>query len=295
MGSRLKFKTAHYKHQATEIKGGALSVRNLLLTICFSLLVFLSACHSRDALLTQAQAAWDKEDWAMTVARYEEYLKDSSPSDQVAEVHFKVANVYYLNLKQYERAAEHYIRLLEDYPKFKDLEQVHQRLAECYVAMKKLREAISEYENLLKAYPETPVRRKIRLEIANQYYENDKSQALVEYQKVVKDAPYDNLSEKAYLRIGGVRVIRNEFEEAIPAYKIVTENTTDLNIRRQTRDHLADCYENTSNYEEAIKVLEQTEPDAQAPDYLKHRIASIRERQKTRKLVSPDDLSRPKR
>ena len=102
-------------------------------TFIFCLLLFTSSvfslsCRSRDALLTQAQTAWDNKDYAAATVSYEEFLKDSQPSDQTAEIHFKAANIYYLNLKQYDHAAEHYIRLIEDYPKFPSIEQSHQRL-----------------------------------------------------------------------------------------------------------------------------------------------------------------------
>ena len=252
-----------------------------LLTACF----FSFSCRSRDALLTQAQTAWDNKDYAAATLSYEEFLKENHPSEQAAEIHFKVANIYYLNLKKYDQAAEHYIRLIEDFPKFSSIEQSYQRLAECYAEMKKIREAIGEYEKLLIAFPETENKRKIRMAIAELYYENDKSQALVEYQKVVKDFPYDALSEKAYLKIGGVRILRNEFEEAQVIFRAVIENTTDPMIRRQTRDRLADCLENTSKHEEAIQILEQTEADPKDPNYFKTRIAGIRERQKARKLI----------
>ena len=111
---------------------------------------------------------------------------------------------------------------------------------------------------------------------------------MVEYQKVVKDAPYDDLSEKAYLRIGGVQFLRNEFQEAIPAYQTVEQNTKDANIRRQARDRLADCYENLADYEMAVKILEQTEPDQKDLGFLQKRITGIRERQNTRKLIQPE-------
>jgi hypothetical protein len=81
--------------------------------------------------------------------------------------------------------------------------------------------------------------------------------------------------------------LRNEFEEAIPAYQMVAQNTKDTNIRRQARDRLADCYENRADYDTAINILEQTEPDPKEPDFLQKRIAGIRERQKTRKLIQP--------
>ena len=259
-----------------------------LLTCAFCFLIFSPACRPKGALLDQAQAAWDRTDFPAAAARYEDFLREEPHHEQAANAHFKVAHIYYLNLRQYDKATEHYIQLIEEFPKCPQLYEARQQLAECYAAMDKRREAISEYENLLTAFPSTPDRRRIRLNIADLYYKQDLSQALVEYQKVVKDTPYDELSERAYLRIGGIRFLRDEFEAAIPAYQLVDQNTRDAAIRRQARYGLADCYERTFDFEAAVKVLEQTERDPKAPDYIPKRIAGIRERQRQRKLLQPD-------
>lgn len=258
-----------------------------LLPFVFCLLIFFPSCRSRGNLMSQAQAAWDQGNYEQAIKYYEEFLQGAPAAEQAATAHFEAAKIYYLNLKQYDRAAEHYIRIVEDFPQFPQRQQAFLQLAECFELLKKPREAISEYESLLQAFPDTSDRRKIRLAIADLYYSYDQSQSLLEYQKVVKDTPYDELAEKAYLRIGGVRFLRNEFQEAIPAYQVVEQNTKDANIRRQARDRLADCYENLAEYEMAVKILEETETDPQAPDFLQKRIQGIRERQKTRKLMQP--------
>ena len=258
-----------------------------LLPFAFCLLIFSLSCRARGTLLNQAQAAWDRNDYPTAVTHYEEYLKDAPSPEQAAHVHFEAAKIYYLNLKQYDRAAEHYIRLIEDFPQFPKREQAYHQLAECFELMKKPREAISEYESLLIAFPDTPERRKVRLAVADLYNDYDQSQALVEYQKVVKDVLYDELSEKAYLRIGGVRYVRGNFEAAIPAYQAIDQNTKDPGIRRQARERLADCYEGMVNYDKAVEILEHTESDSNDPTYWQKRIEGIRERQRTRKLIQP--------
>jgi tetratricopeptide (TPR) repeat protein len=246
-----------------------------------------TACRSR-ALLEQAQQAWDAKDYAGAAAHYEEFVKSSPQHERAPEAHFNAANIYFLNLKRYDRAAAHYVHIIENFPASPHVYKARLRLAECYAAEGKWREAINEYENILKFFAGTGDRRRIRLEIADIYYEQDLSQALVEYQKVVKDAPYDELSERAYLRIGGIRVLRDEFTEAIPAYRAVEQNTQDDGIRRQARYGLADCYERVFDFDAAVKVLEQTAPDPQNPDYLQKRIAGIRERQRQRRLIQPE-------
>jgi hypothetical protein len=51
---------------------------------------------------------------------------------------------------------------------------------------------------------------------------------------------------------------------------------------------MADCYERTFQFDEAVKVLENTEPDAKTPDYSVKRIAAIREQQRQRQIAAPN-------
>jgi tetratricopeptide (TPR) repeat protein len=264
-------------------------------TLAFCLLLAFSAC-SRRALLDQAQAAWDGGDYATAADRYEQFLKDDPQSDKAAFARFRVATIYHRDLKQYDRAIQHYIHVIEDFPKSSDVFRARINLAECYAATDKRREAISEYENVLPFTSDEKEKRRVRLNIADLYYEmNDLGQAVAEYQKVTANAAYDELSERAYLRIGGVRFLRDEFEDAIPAYEAVAQNTKDTTLRRVARFNMADCFERLSQYDLAVKTLEEPEADPKSPDYIKQRIATIRDQQRQRNLTVPSAIGWPKK
>lgn len=263
--------------------------RRLSLLACLLLLFSSVGCRKRGAaLLEQAQQAWDSNDYATAAARYEDFLRDNPRDPQAAQARFKVANVYLYNLKQQELAIQHYIHLIEDFPKSPELLQARQRLAESYAAAKKPREAIMEYENLLLNAPDFADKRRIRLNVADLYYDlNELGQALAEYQKVIANASYDELTERAQMRVGGIHLIRDEYEDAIAAYQILAQHTQDPGLRRLARYGLIDCYERTYKYDEAVKLLEGTDPDPKTPDYIKQRIASIRELERQRNLTAP--------
>ena len=64
--------------------------------------------------------------------------------------------------------------------------------------------------------------------IADIYYDlNDLGQALAEYQKVVETPQYDDIAERAWLRIAGIRFLRDEFGDALNAYRTLAEKTSD--------------------------------------------------------------------
>lgn len=263
-----------------------------VLSLGFCLSIFFSACSNK-AQLERAQAAWDSGDYANAADLYEEFLKLNPQNDKNGTARLQAATICRRDLKQYDRAIQHYLHFIEDFPKSPDLYQAKLSLAECYIATQKYREAISELESALPmANNDSKEKRRVRLMVADQYYElKDLGQALAEYQKVVKDAAYDELCEKAYLQIGGIHLLRDEFDEAVPIYQIVVQHTQDPPLRRTARIRLADCYERVFEYDQAIQTLSETEPDPASPNYIPQRIASIQEQQRQRNLSPQSTLN----
>ena len=274
---------AQIKNKPTPLK--------LLLTACLLSLTAFGLSCSRGALLDSAQAAWDRAEYGVAADYYERFLKENPQSDKAEFVRLRVATICQRDLKQYDRAIQHYIHFIEEFPGSPDIVQARTQLGGCYGLSNRHREAIAEYEGVLPKINDENERRRLRLSIADMYIElNDRGQALAEYQKVVANAPYDDLAERAHLRIGGIRLLRDEYEDAIPAYETVVANTRDKMVRRSARLGIADCYERTLQFDKAIQMLEQTEPDPKAPEYIQQRIANIREQQRQRNLTSPSQL-----
>ncbi|MGH9767062.1 MAG: tetratricopeptide repeat protein [Blastocatellia bacterium] len=273
-----------------QIKNNQTILKLQLTAFCLLLTAFSFSC-SRGALLDNAQAAWDRADYAVAADYYEQFLKKNPQSDKAEFARLRAATICQRDLKQYDRAIQHYIHFIEEFPKSPDLVQARVQLGACYGLTDRQREAIGEYEGVLPKIGDEGERRRLRLNIADLYFDlNDRGQALAEYQKVVASGSYDGLTERAYLRIGGIRLLRDEYEDAIPAYETVAANTKDQVVRRNARFGMADCYERTLQYDRAVQTLEQTEPDPNSPGYIQQRIANVREQQRQRNLSSPSQL-----
>jgi tetratricopeptide (TPR) repeat protein len=281
--------------KAKAAKLSRLRLLGIAALIC--LIVSLAACRKGGtALLEQGQIAWDNSDFEGAAKRYEDYLKEDNRSAQAEMARFKLANLYLYNLKKYDLAIQHYIHLLEDFPKFSETLVARERLAESYKGAKDNRTAIQELENLLIAAPDYPEKRRIRLLIADLYFDlNEFGQALAEYDKVTADSAFDELAQRAYLRKAGIHVIRDEFEAALQAYQRVATQTGDSSIRRTARYGMADCYERTFKFDDAVKVLQETETDLKTPDYLPRRIAAVREQQRQRQIAAPNGTLKARR
>jgi tetratricopeptide (TPR) repeat protein len=268
--------------------------RRLACALAIAAAIAAAGCGlARTSASERARAAWAEQDYKAAAAAYEEYLAGAQPGPEAEEAEFALADIYNHNLKQYDRARDHYATFLEKYPTSEHAYDARERLAEVHTELKALPEAIADYEQLLEEHPDTPERRKVRATIADLYFQrNDFRQAELEYDRVVENAPYDDITEQALLRLASIsHLIRGQEERAIPAYERVVESTDDPAVRRTALYSLSEVYATLFRYDDAIATLKRIDEPSEA-DYVARRTAEL-ERQKREHAEAPEvDWSR---
>jgi len=247
--------------------------------ICLMLLS-VGACH-RDAeqSLTRAVEAWDSGDYKAAAEEYERYLYQNPAGDKAADARFQLANIYYFKLQKYDRAGANYTAFLEQNPSHPNAPLARERLAEVLGEMGRSYEAIAEYENLNPQ--DSNERRRIRLRIADLYFAGrNYSQALTEYDKVIENVPYDELSEQAYLREASVyHIERGQYQQALPVYQKLSSLSTDHKLRVRAMYGEAECYAGLYQFEEAIKTLRAIRDESEQTD-ISRRIADLEQQKR---------------
>jgi len=258
-----------------------LPVTMLLCVAAFGLLALMaSACHrSADQSLTRAVEAWDSGDYKSSAEEYERYLYQSPTGEKSPEARFQLANIYYFKLKRYDQARAHYTAFLEQNPSHPNAQLARERLAEVLGEMGRSYEAIAEYENLNPQ--DSNERRRIRLRIADLYFaQRNYSQALTEYEKVVEQVPYDELSEQAYLREASVyHLERGQYQQALPVYQKLASMSSDGKVRVRAAYGLADCYGGLYQFDDAIKTLRAIKDEAEQTDVTR-RVAELEQQKR---------------
>jgi tetratricopeptide (TPR) repeat protein len=253
---------------------GLRSAAGLLLAV--SLLA--GACrYSSESALQRASDAWDSGDYEQAAEMYEHYLERYPDGATSLGARFKLANIYYINLHRYDRAAGHYREFLNQAPGDPDARVVRERLAEALSELGRSYEAIAEYENI-PPQDETE-RRRIRLRIADIYFDQKNySQALTEYSKITDGAAYDEFSEGAYLREASIyQLERKQYQQALPIYQKLYTETADSRVRRRALYNISDCHANLFQFDEAIKALREiTDPSEQ--EYISRKIKDLEDR-----------------
>jgi len=265
-------------------RGDSATGRPLLLLACLLIsglmVVFVSACR-RDAeqSLTRAVEAWDSGDNKLAAEEYERYLYQRPTGDQAPEARFQLANIYYFKLQRYDQARVNYAAFIEQNPSNANAQLARERLAEVLGELGRSYEAIAEYENLNPQ--EASERRRIRLRIADLYFaQRNYSQALTEYEKVIENASYDELTEQAYLREASVyHIERGQYQQALPVYEKLTSMSADPKVRLRAAYAMAECYAGLYQFDEAIKTLRTIKEDSEQTD-VSRRVAELEQQRR---------------
>lgn len=247
----------------------------LALLLLPALVLGATACRrSGEHSLSRAVEAWDSGDYEQAAEEYEEHLKSYPTGEKSLGARLQLANIYYLNLRRHGQAIGHYKEFLNQDPSNENAHVARERLAELLAETGRSYEAIAEYENLNPQ--EAKERRRVRLKIADLYYEQKNySQALTEYARVTDGADYDDLSEQAYQREASIHHIsRAQYRQALDSYGKLVALTADPEVRLRATFGMADCYAGLYQFDQAIDTLRKVTDEGEQR-YISRRIGEL--------------------
>jgi len=232
------------------------------------------ACkRSSGQAIERAASAWDSGDYQLAADEYEKFLRQQPEGPQALDARFKLANIYYFNLRRFEQARAHYTEFLSQDSSSPNAAIVRERLAEVLGEMGHSYEAINAYEELNPR--DATERRRIRLRIADLYFDQKNySQALTEYDKVIEAVEYDELSEQAYMREASIYNARNQYPLSLTVYQKLATESSDPKVQRRAMYGIADCYAGLSQYDEAIKTLRAIKDESEQ-SHITRRVAEL--------------------
>ncbi|MGA9769205.1 MAG: tetratricopeptide repeat protein [Blastocatellia bacterium] len=249
----------------------------------------MSCSRSTETTLQQASDAWDSGDYKLAAEEYEQFIERNPSGEQSLDARFKLANIYYFNLRRYDQARTHYAALLNQDSSNANAHTARERLAEVLGELGRSYEAIAEYENM--SPRDATERRRIRLRIADLYFDQKNySQALTEYDKVIESADYDELSEQAYLREASIYNSRSQYQLSLAVYQKLASASLDSEVQMRATYGLVDCYGGLYQFDEAIKILRSIK-DEREREHIAQRIAEL-ETQKREAAQAKSGLQR---
>lgn len=90
-----------------------------------------------------------------SIDKYEEELKYNRRSSETPANLYRLANLYYSKLLDYDKASLYYEALLQEFPDYEGLQTVYPNLATCYQRSGKFELERQTYRRMLDYYPST--------------------------------------------------------------------------------------------------------------------------------------------
>jgi outer membrane protein assembly factor BamD (BamD/ComL family) len=147
--------------------------------------------------LAVAREAFEKQDYGLTLKAARRVLKQWPLSDHAPEAQYLIGRCYEARGDD-ERAFREYQKLVENYPKNENYDQVVQRQFE--IASRYLEGQWFKIWGYIPAFPSM-------------------EKTAVMYDKVIRNGPYSDVAPQSQINIGIAREKRSEFGEAVKAYE----------------------------------------------------------------------------
>ena len=172
-----------------------------------------------------------------------------------------------LKLDQYERGAESYRKLLEEYPNYEAIDSVIYRLGWCFYKMGDYEKAIATFETLPSKYPQSDLADDALYRIgAIEYRKGQYQQAIDLYKRIEVEYPATDLKDKlryqlgvAYYNLGFYDMARGSFESVVRDYPA-------SDVLARSAYEIGWCYYQLGQTDQAMKHFQRlVDEDAEFP------------------------------
>jgi soluble lytic murein transglycosylase len=166
------------------------------------------------------------------------------------KAHLETAMQHQIN-GNYEEAIAGYLRVLEGAPTPEQSRQARYHLARSYLLNRDYQAAASAWEGFIARYPEDSRLPEATLMLARAYQASGQcTPAIAFYEDYVRQDPV--LADLAYEWIGDCRVVEQDLEGAIDAYRQALDLAADRGVQVSLREKIADAYVTQEGYDAAI-------------------------------------------
>lgn len=273
-----------------------------LIALCFAwmLPVFAQAQSDEPKSSDEAKAVYsdaanfqNNQSFDLAVEEWEKFLT-RFPKDPLAAKATNYAGVCYLQLKQFEKAAEKFSAVVSNFPKFELVEEAHLNWGWSFYSAalsandpakaKPLYEkALNTLEGMIASRKDGKLLDQASFFCAESYYRlGDKEKAIPAYARVVNDFPNSKLRRDAIYALGVAQEETQKYPEAIATYDKLIAEVKEGDLAFEIRLRRADCLlqkGDAATAEAEFAVLAAAKGFAQA-DFALQRQAVAASRQK---------------
>jgi tetratricopeptide (TPR) repeat protein len=199
------------------------------------------------------------------IRHYKEIVLRNPSSAEAPRALYEVGVIYFLELRDVEAAKRIFREVNGDYPQSSSATDARRMLARIYGDEQgELLRAIRAYEQILDEYEDRD-KKEIQLAIADYYYDlDDMTTAVAGYGSVIDEHAYDDLSDRAYIRLALISAFQGHEEESLDALEALLSRSDNPVSRRRALMIAVDVHLASDRYEGGEACLERA--DREFPD-----------------------------
>lgn len=182
------------------------------------------------------------KDYPGALFNYQEAIRLSQDPVSIYEIQKRVANIFFEQSKDIDKAIEAYRKLKSFNPKSLELDFFQFRMAEAFFRQNNFEQARVEYQQLVERFPKSPYVEKSRFEIGNAYY------------------------------------MEGKYDIALEAFKQVVRYHSQSEYAVEAEFLIAQCLEQTHKLEGAFQIYENIKTRYSNPKIVQFRIDQLKKR-----------------
>jgi len=179
---------------------------------------------------------------------YHEFIRLSQDPVSIYEVLKRVANIYFEQTQDYEKAINSYKKLLSFSPESLEADVFQLRVALSFFQQNKFEQSREEFQTLTVKYPKSQYLARARYEIGNSYY------------------------------------MEGKYDIAVEALKQVLRLHPQSEFSTESQFLMGQCFEHLERFKEALQTYENIEGRYVSPEILKYRMNILRKKPKPTKV-----------
>jgi len=239
------------------------------------------SCRSREqALYEQATAALDEGLSGAAVEYLTTFLVKYPESPLVSDVLFLRGTIYHIYQSRYVEAIADFRELLRSFPDTPHAYMARRNIAE--ILDKKMRsfdKAIVEYQKLIDDFDTVVDDDIFQHRIASCFYELlDFEQAKLEFYQLINNYPASPLVDDAYYQIANILQTQGALEDAEKAYTLYLARYPEGELAVDAMFNLAATYEEMERLDDALELYNRIFPIYDNKEAISWRIEKVRNR-----------------
>lgn len=259
----------------------------MVASLFFVLIVLMFSCARDEArsLFEKGEGLRASGSYVEAIETYRRLVLHHEKSELAPEALYRIGEVNYLFLQEFDNAASAFNRLITSYPVSVRCREAQRSLADIY--MHKLgnrKQGIVEYQKAIIYYGNSVEAEGFQHEIASAYFElKNFQQQRLELRHILTIFPNTKRKGDIYFQIANSYYVEGRLDDAIKIFRGILKDFPDSPLAVESTFQLAICLEEQEKLNEAISLLEDIDGIYPNPTIVERRIKRIKKRLRKRR------------